>query len=81
MPLIEDELARHQSVFARYRLNWVIKERYDSSERSVAEAMPDPVMAEMLKELRFRQLAEDEEQRQVSLASFKEAAPAHSTTA
>ena len=75
IPLIEDEFARHQLVFAHYRLNWVVREQYDSIQYSQAEAMPDYVMAEMLKELRSRQIAEDEKRRQASLASFKEARP------
>jgi hypothetical protein len=75
IPLIEDEFSRHQLVFAHYRLNWVVREKYDSIQYSQAEAMPDQVMAEMLKELRSRQLVEDEKQRQASLTSFKEARP------
>lgn len=75
VPLIQDEFARHQSVFSRFGLSWYVTYKIDVKPYNTTEAMPDEVLVEMVKELNRRRKEEAEERRQFALQEFVAARP------
>jgi hypothetical protein len=75
MPWIESEFDRQNPVFHRYGFGWSIGAVINDRTDSIAEEMPDSVLAEMLKQL-YRQLKRDEqEHRQMVVKLFEDAQP------
>jgi tetratricopeptide (TPR) repeat protein len=75
MPWIEAEFQRQSPVFHRYGLGWSVGSVISDRADSIAEPMPDSVLAEMLKQL-YLQLKRDEEQHsQMVVKLFEDAQP------
>lgn len=75
IPWIEAELEHHRVPFVQTSLGWTLQTKTISVPYSNIEVMPDQVLTEMVKQLRQRQLREEEETRRIAIESFKQARP------
>ena len=75
IPLIQQELARHELVFHKYGLGWTLVHSVASNEYGIKEVMPEPVLTAMLKHLFDLRQSTAEVNRQAVLRQFEEAQP------
>ena len=75
VPLIQEELERHQLVFRRYGLDWSVHHKIKSPQYGAKETMPGRVWGEMQRELFGRRTARVQQQRFAVVRHFQDAQP------